>query len=127
MFIIIFTPFKLFFNASTTSFALSDNGKYLFPLSNFTGIFNNFNMSLLVKFLNELYRNFPLLGTFFINSDISNPLVILHLPFPVINIFFPRILFFSIIVTLFFSSLDLIAASIPAGPPPIIIISILIL
>ena len=70
-------------------------------------------MSLLLKLLNALYRNLPFPGILFMNSDILSELVILHLPFPVISSFFPRLSFFSTKVTVFPSSADFIPAIIP--------------
>jgi hypothetical protein len=68
------------------------------------------------------YKNLPFPGVLPINSEISAPFVILHLPFPVIRSFFPSLSFFSIIVTSLPSLDDEIAAIIPAAPPPITII-----
>ena len=51
--------------------------------------------------------------------------VILHLPFPVINSFLPKLFIFSTKVTSFPFSLAVIADIIPAGPPPITITFIL--
>ena len=119
---IIFTPFNCFSNAFTTSCALSLTGNILFPLSTFVGISSNFIMSLFVKFLKELYRNFPFPGVFLIKSSMfSSDDVILHLPLPVIESFFPRVAFFSSSVTSLFDFFAVIAAIIPAGPPPITI------
>ena len=59
---------------------------------------------------------------FFINSSISAELVILHLPLPVISIFFPSFSFCSYNVTLFPAFAAVTAAIIPAGPPPIMTI-----
>ena len=78
--------------AFNTSIDLSDIGKILFPLSvfTFTPCFSNmFIMSLFVKLENALYKNLPLPGIFFMNSEMSKLLVILHLPFPVIRSFLP--------------------------------------
>ena len=47
--------------------------------------------------------------------------VILHLPFPVIKSFLPKVCIFSIKITSFPFSAEDIAAIMPAGPPPITI------
>ena len=70
-----------------------------------------------------IIKNDELVGTLAINvSTSSQAEVILHLPFPVISIFLPSILFFSISKTLLPRFAAVAAAIIPAGPPPITII-----
>ena len=109
-------------SAILTSSALSLVGKYLLPRSSLTdtpSFFKSSIISLLSKFSKALYKNLPFPGILFIKSSISKLLVILHLPFPVIKIFFPKILFFSNKTTLSPDFAALIADIIPAGPPPI--------
>ena len=74
--------------------------------------------SRLKNFLKASLKNSPLLENLLKNDFKSQALVRLHLPLPLKRSFFPRIEFFSMIVTHWPSSLALIALIIPAGPAP---------
>ena len=63
-------------------------------------------------------RNWAFFGNLNINSSNDAAFVILHRPLPVIRSFLPNDAFFSSKTTLLPSCADLIAAIIPAGPPP---------
>ena len=113
--------FKSLTNASTTSCALSDTGNILPPRSSFVAtpkdsIYST--TSLFEKFIYALYINLSLCFIFSLKSSISPSKVILHLPFPVILILFPRLAAFSISIVSFPSLELVIAASIPLAPPP---------
>ena len=102
--VLIFTAWlsSIFSIALTTSIALSLSGNTLFPLSVFNFKPKDSNRSIrssLVKEYKELYMKLPFLYMLFIIVSRSDALVTLHLPLPVILIFLPNILFFSIIVT----------------------------
>ena len=77
---------SIFSNALITSDDLFDKGNTLSPLSTFVGqpIFSSIStISLLSNCLNALYKNFELLTTFSIIVFISEALVMLQRPLPV--------------------------------------------
>ena len=78
----------------------------------------------LQKLFIDAYKNFGFDITFFKNSPLSQSFVTLHLPLPVIASFFPKRSFFSKRVTLAPFKDAYIAPIMPAGPPPIIAISL---
>ena len=78
---------SIFSNALITSDDLSDRGNTLSPLSTFVGqpAFSSIStMPLLSNCLNALYKNLELLTTFSIIVFISEALVMLQRPLPVI-------------------------------------------
>ncbi|GFI48186.1 hypothetical protein IMSAGC019_03513 [Lachnospiraceae bacterium] len=112
------------FKAAITSEEWSESGKILSPRSFFSAhpafSKNSFTpwLSILLK---ALYRNFSLLTRLWKNSSLLQPLVRLHLPFPVIKSFFPVFSFCSRSVVSAPRADALMAAIMPAGPPPIIV------
>ena len=81
----------------------------------------NRSRSSFVNCCNALNKNFPFPGMLGINSFISQELVILHLPFPVIIIFFPGSPIRSSTITFAPCRAAVMPAIRPAAPPPITI------
>ena len=120
--IFILFSIKNLFNALITSLDLSVIGNTLLPLSTFVFnpyLFSKFIISLFVKLYNALYKNSLFVIILSKKSSIGELLVILHLPLPVMNSFFPNFSFFSNKVTSLSFEPAIPAAIIPAGPPPI--------
>ena len=102
--------------------ARSDTGKTRFPRSVFKGHPRLSKKVFVCSGANAviaLNRNRPFLGTFCKTSWAVQSLVTLHRPLPVISSFFPSLPFRSRSRTRFPSFAAVMAAIIPAGPPPI--------
>ena len=124
----IHTPafFTEFTSASTISTALSETGNTLLPRSVLSGTLQfskKFIVSLLENAEKAEYKNLGFCGIFAIRVSISQLLVTLHLPLPVIITFLAGRSFFSSKMIFMLSSeftAALCAAISPAAPAPII-------